>query len=145
MQRIVVDRPPNWGEIIRVFPWAMKGNVFFSYGDTIYNPSNVYLNPALLAHEGLHGERQKVHPGGVEGWWRDYLNSPTFRFEEERLAHIAEVRALKDSLAFPRHQRRGYLLMAAARLASPLYGNLCSQAQARAILKAALREVGEDT
>jgi len=88
--KIVVDRPPNYDDIVRVFPRAADKGVIFAYGDTVYCPSGPVFTPWLLAHEEVHSEQQGKE---VEAWWRAYLTQPEYRYAQELYAHAAELRA----------------------------------------------------
>ncbi len=138
--KIVVAPPPNFAAVKLVFPECVKPGVMFCYGDTIYNPSGVYVQPHLLAHEAIHSARQTVNywqaadgrefPNwSPEEWWDRYLKEPQFRFSEELFAHVAEYRYLRDSTK-SRATRREYLRVVAERLASPLYGSTVSMPEA---------------
>jgi hypothetical protein len=136
-QKIVFEKPPLLDEIVKVFPWAAKPGVLFSFGPVLYNPSKIEMTPMLTAHEAVHGERQVEFPtdsvdGHIWKWWTMYMNSPTFRLEEEVLAHKAEIAEAKNWLS--RHARRGYTVQVAQRLASPLYGNMVTYKEARRLL-----------
>lgn len=124
---IVNSLPPNYTEILAVFPSAANHGVIFTYGDTIFNPSGGSISPELFAHEGLHSGRQG---SDVDRWWAKYLVDTEFRLEEELLGHRAEYRAFiarhKD-----REQVNQYLQAVAQRLSSPLYGNIITMNKAR--------------
>lgn len=103
--------------ILAVFPKASEPGVIFAFGDTIYNPSGINIPPALLAHEEVHGKRQKAT---VEQWWESYLTDPEFRYNEELHAHAAEFKVQLRST--PDRNDRAKLMMATAqRLLAPLY------------------------
>lgn len=103
--------------------------IIFAWGDTIYNPENTAIPPQLLAHEGVHGQRQG---GAVEAWWRRYIEDPQFRFDEELPAHVEECRALL-ARCYNRKERRSCLAIVAKRFAAPLYG-VVSFKEARRLL-----------
>lgn len=124
---VVNSTPPNFGDILAVFPDAIKPGVIFTYGNTIYNPSGVELSSALRAHEGIHCGRQGAEVGR---WWARYLVDAEFRLEEELLGHRAEYRTFIGTTR-NREAHNNYLQQIANRLASPLYGNLLSMQQAR--------------
>lgn len=128
-QTVVPGYPPIIWDIKEVLPWAMNPGVLFSWGDKIYNPSGINIHPALLVHEAVHGERQT----DVIDWWARYLVHPSFRFEEEKLAHIAEYQWWCDH--GNRHERRAFLELIAKRLASPLYGSVITRAKAITLLR----------
>lgn len=125
---IVHERPPNWDKIIEVFPQVetMTHGVYFSWHDRIYNPFGTKIPKVLVAHEEAHAER---HKGDSLTWWEWYLNNKDFRLEEEIAAHRVEYQWYAK-----RHhdfaKRRNYLAMISKRLSGPLYGNLCTLAEA---------------
>lgn len=110
--------------------------VIFAWGDVIYAPNRKgELPKSLLVHEAVHGERQKAHEGGIEGWWRRYIAEPRFRLDEEIPAHRAELVHLMTKAKGP-SMRAHYLSRVASRIASPLYGNLITIAEAKKLLAA---------
>lgn len=119
--RIVVDYPPNYAAIIAAFPAAETAKPIFAYGDVIYNPHRIMIGTHLMRHESVHGERQNGDPAA---WWVNYIADPQFRLDEEVAAHAAEYQSMCAGIT--RNQRRRVLRMIARRLASPLYGSLCS-------------------
>lgn len=124
-QHIVVARPPNFDQILAVFPRANMNGVFFSYGDKIYNPSNVAITKPLLAHEAKHGERQL--DCGVASWWDDYLTKPLFVLDEEIYAHRAEWLASVKRHG-PENRRLREIV---ERLSGQLYNHAISYEQAK--------------
>lgn len=130
--KILIEKPPNFEDIAKVFPIIKKQHgVIYTLGDTIYNPDGDEISKPLLAHEEVHSARQMMF--GVEQWWRLYLSNTGFRFSEEVMAHQKEY-AVETELG-NRNQRRIALKMIAERLASPLYGNMLSNKEARELLK----------
>lgn len=121
------ERPPNFAEILSVFPMASNREVIFAYGQKIYNPSGKELPPALYAHERVHCTRQIEM--GVEEWWKRYLTDGEFRYEEELLAHQAEWLHMVEN-APSRQMRRSALKRVAQRLSGPLYGRTVTMKQA---------------
>ena len=119
--------PPNYRKIVEQFDVRGKP-IIFAYGSAIFNPQKVEIPPQLMRHEEIHLMRQGGDP---EGWWDRYIAEPAFRFAEELPAHVAEYQA---TLA---HFRAAALDHVATKLASPLYGNLITVADAR---EAILRE-----
>jgi hypothetical protein len=116
LQTIIIEKPPIFDRILAAFPKAGEPGVIFAWGNQIFNPSGVAIPPALMAHEGVHGDRQEKH--GLDVWWESYLMDPEFRYNEELPAHAAEFRVL-----MPRDRNlRAKLAMATARrLIAPLY------------------------
>lgn len=126
-QEIIHEKPPNFADIVKVCPTAIRVGVIFSWGDKIYNPSKVPIPRHLIAHEGVHGYRQRL--AGIEKWWDRYLKEPLFRLDEEIYAHHQEY------LVALRNIGPGSLRDIANRLCGPLYGGLLNYDQAvRAIL-----------
>ncbi len=110
--------PPNFEEILKVFPAAAAPNVMFAYGDVIYVPSGNSVPQELYDHERVHGSRQTTT--GVERWWQLYLEDSEFRRDEELVAHIAEYKSF-CARNRDRNARAAYLSTIALRFASPLY------------------------
>jgi hypothetical protein len=119
--KVVIDKPPNYEQILAVFPRA-DGKILFAWGSTIYNPKGIYVPNFLLAHEMTHGMRQVATPdGGIEAWWNKYIADEEFRFQEELAAHRVELAVLSQSVR-DRNARAKLLMATAARLVAPLYG-----------------------
>jgi hypothetical protein len=128
---IVRERPPLYLDICKVFPGAAGKGVVFAWGDKIYLPDGGSLPSHILEHEKIHGGRQVLL--GVEKWWREYLEREQFRLDEEVLGHRAEYRDLCQQSA-DRERRNAYLHYVAAKLASPLYGRMVTQREARQLV-----------
>lgn len=135
--RVVCARPPLFAEIDRAFGIA-GAPVIFAFGDTIYNPQNVTITPELMAHEEVHGARQRGC-ASVELWWQAYIADPNFRLGEEVPAHQTEYRefCLRNPDGKARPARRMFLHHVAKRLSSPLYGRLIRYEEARRLVTAA--------
>ncbi len=119
--KIEIAKPPNFEEILKVFPRAGDYGVIFAWGYTIFNPSAVKISPPLMAHEEVHGRRQRdadYTDHAVDLWWHDYLTDPEFRYQEEVLAHAAEFRAQTPR---DRNLRAMLAIRTAQRLIAPLY------------------------
>jgi len=86
------DFPPIWPQLQQTFPGLEKFKPIVTYGDTIYNPYNVHIDPALEFHEQTHAQRQGFTP---QHWWANYLISPEFRFQEELIAYRAQYQYAK--------------------------------------------------
>lgn len=126
---IIVERPPNFDQILAAFPDAGKPGVIFAYGEHIYNPTGNPIPPALLAHEAVHQRRQITGEGSralgspemlTNLWWKFYLSDPEFRYTEELKAHVAEYKAQLGP-RIDRNYRAKLLVSTAARLVAPLY------------------------
>lgn len=127
--------PPGYEAIAATFD--LRGiKPIFAWGDKIFNPHGIAIGPELLAHERVHGDRQKLNAAGAAGWWQRYLADPKFRLEEELLAHRAEYRAYCANGNFTRNQRRIVLRHIAQRLASRLYGSMIALHDAKVAIAA---------
>jgi hypothetical protein len=119
---IKIERPPNFEQILKAFPNAANDGVIFAYGEDIYNPSGGSISSTLLAHEGVHCERQCMSTYGTDPvrWWEKYIADAEFRYREELLAHVAEFKAQANYLT-DRNGRARLLMSTAQRLTAPLY------------------------
>lgn len=129
----VYEYPPIYDEIIKVFPVTGEGFIY-AWGNIVYNPSRVYIPPALMAHEEVHGKRQGTEDATIRAWWANYLFNAEFRLQEEVLAHVAEYHHVVAD-GSNRAQRRKALSAIAGRLSSKMYGNMITKKQAEKILK----------
>ncbi len=118
--KIEIANPPNFEQILAAFPSAGQTGVIFAYGDTIYNPSNIVVSAPLLAHEEVHGYRQRMPIREIEAWWTHYIADPEFRYGEELLSHAAEYRA-QLRFVHDRNERVKLVMRTAQRLLAPLY------------------------
>lgn len=120
--KIEIALPPNFDKILAAFPGAANRGVIFAYGDTIYSPSGVTIPPALIAHEEVHGQRQRLMyaQDAVSRWWEQYISDPEFRYDEELHAHAAELNVLKH-IVKDRNERAKLAMHTAQRLLAPLY------------------------
>lgn len=128
--RILNAKPPIWEKAARLFGLKNGDPIFFTYGDTIYNPAGAQLTPDLIVHEECHGEQQDMHPDVAKIWWERYCHDTEFRIEQEAEAYGAQYRWLcrrdRDRNAQARH-----LHQLAAMLASPMYGSAIGHADAK--------------
>jgi hypothetical protein len=115
---IIVERPPNFDQILAAFPDAGHDGVIFAYDGNVYCPSERVIPPALIAHEQVHLERQE-RLGDPDFWWTNYIEDAEFRYNEELLAHAAEFKMLKVSQ--DRNAGAALLMRTAMRLVAPLY------------------------
>lgn len=109
--------PPNIELIKSKLP--VQEGTLFAYGDTVYNPQKVKLNPPLEAHEQTHLQQQERM--GVDAWWDEYLKDPEFRYQQELEAFQSQYHVICEH--FPdRNTRFEFLNALAGDLASELYG-----------------------
>ena len=107
--RIVLNQyPPLIDEIDAAF--KVKGKqVFFCWGDKIYNPSGCEVAPYIIAHETIHRVQQNPYEYNEEmiiTWWRRYIHEPEFRLSQEIPAHVAEYRHKLERQGINREIRR---------------------------------------
>lgn len=118
--KMVIDYPPNIDNIDAILHVKDK-DVYYCYGNTIYNPKNFPIPNFILAHEKAHSVRQLAYIGGPEAWWEKYIIDPDFRYNEEVIGHTAEYKIqvffIKD-----RNLRHKILYNTARRLTSSIYG-----------------------
>lgn len=132
--RIVHEPPPNYAQVIAVFPYAKGVGTFFTYGRCVFIPNpnwrhgGLTLSEALMAHETVHADRQS---NNAAGWWRRYLDDPEFRLAEELPAHKAEFATFATD---NRARRRAELRHIAHRLSGPLYGRLLTVHKAKQLI-----------
>lgn len=136
--KVVRSLPPMFNEIAAAFPGARGDGVIFCWGNSIHAPTladGAVISPELVAHEQVHCDRQGAD---VAGWWARYIADERFRLLEEFPAHVAEFKALcglyRDRWVSARAMRRTFAARVARKLAAPLYGNMISVAEAKALI-----------
>jgi hypothetical protein len=131
---VIADFPPNFDRIDAKFMLRQRGlTPIFAWGNDIYNPYCVQVPRHLMAHEAVHGERQKVI--GIDAWWDMYITFDQFRLVEEVVAHRAEMEALLFEHGDNRSNRRTFLSQTAQRLKAPLYMYKLPIDEAKRLLK----------
>lgn len=125
--KIVKEWPPNIEEIRKHFDLEGKGEVYFCYGDMIFNPSGNKIDADFVAHEEVHA-RQQAEMGGPEAWWARYFIDPQWRVVQEVEAYGTQFRYLLRSNARLAYKE---LENFAISLSSSLYGNAISYGEAR--------------
>lgn len=152
------EYPPIIDDIDEVFHVKATDGIFYSWGDVIYNPSGVTIDPWLIAHEAVHGWRQitgayleapesramipsMTKEELITTWWSMYLVNAPFRYKEELVAHAAEYRYYCDpKFGHDRTKRRAYLTAIAKRLCSDMYGRMSTLERAKADIKRLAKE-----
>ena len=131
-QDVQVDYPPNYQQLIKWRPVIEQRKVIFAWGQTVYNPHNINLTAPLMNHEAVHGIRQMEFLD-VQNWWDLYIEDPSFRLSEELLGHHAEwyTRAEVGN----RPERRKAMAEVAAKMASPIYGPMCTKKEAMRLIR----------
>lgn len=127
--------PPMYRELLRTFPDIEGRRMLFTFGNTIFNPTEVVIPPQLYAHEAVHAKRQGANIDEYFAWWKEYMRDAKFRFDEELPAHVAEYHAYCKRHG-DRNARAKALNEIVLRLAGPVYGCMVTQREAyRAIVE----------
>ena len=122
---IVYDYPPNHADILMRFGELNK-NVIFTYGDTIYSPTEQEIDHNLGVHETVHMHQQGDDPAG---WWERYLLDDEFRLSQEVEAYHVQYEFVKREIKDPNLLTR-FLMKIATDLSSSMYGNIVTHRQA---------------
>lgn len=137
--KVIQAKPPMFEEINATFNIEGK-KVFFTWGDTIFNPSGEVLPPSIIVHEEVHMKQQGDHPNQ---WWIRYCADKAFRLDQELEAHRAEFQFLcriQSDIDKPvkgyRSLREFYLIKIAQKLASPIYNNMITISAAKRAIAA---------
>lgn len=125
MTKIINDYPPNIAEIRKHFEVDGK-EIYYTYGDTIYNPTGRKIDDDFIHHEEVH-MRQQAAVGGPEEWWRRFIEDPKFRIEQEAEAYGKQVRYTRRKNA-----KRALIDHAdfAKSLSGPIYGSALTTSEA---------------
>jgi hypothetical protein len=123
--------PPNYKAIVAAIPAVKKNkNIVFAYKGALYNPAANYLDPAFIAHELTHIERQGDKS---DEWWEQYMSDVKFRLEEELAAYRVQWEYAVEF--YDRRSRRLTLAHCAKDLSGPMYGNLITRQRAEELIK----------
>src|SRR5258708_6911218 len=128
---IVINYPPMYKEIVRVL--SPKPKTIYAWYDKIYNPSGTYIPKDLIIHEEVHMAQQGIFPAT---WWRQYLDYPEFRLDQEVEAYRAQYQYICLTNRDKNFQLR-WLMGIAALLAGPMYGHLTTQPEALTLIRSA--------
>lgn len=126
---MIKDFPPNIAKIRLAFP-LMKGYLF-AYGNEIYNPDDMPVDPAQIAHEAVHSVQQGDNP---EAWWDRYLFDPVFRCSQEVLAYQKQYQFAKK-ITKDRERLNKYLHALARDLSGEMYGSILTHSEAIQAIK----------
>lgn len=123
------EPPPIYERAHALWGVTMASDVVFTYGDTCHCKDGI-IPDWLEAHESVHS-RQQVDP---EAWWELYFNDPDFRLSQELEAYQVQyqwiLKRIKD-----RNSQFRWLNKFATDLASPMYGNIITKAEALKLIK----------
>lgn len=127
------EEPPIYKSVCKAFG-KKDIHAFFTYGDTMYNPSELEVPSDVLVHEAVHMEQQKHSEEEAELWWGKYLRDPQFRLDQEARAYGKQFKALCGVRKDRNHQAR-LLIILARSLSGPLYNNIVSHSEAMKLIK----------
>lgn len=123
--------PPNYKEIIAKIPAVNeRKDVVFTYGEVLYNPYKLEIQDHTVIHEQVHSKQQGGNP---KEWWYHYLSDMLFRLNQEVEAYGEQYKYAKELLNAK--GKKIFLETIAETLASDMYGNMLSQAEAEAKIR----------
>lgn len=129
---IVEEFPPNYKEIIEVFPQVAESRIaIFAWDRTIYNPWKRKVTEELKFHESIHMRQQNGKP---EEWWMWYLSNPEFRLNQEFEAY-AEQYLFVCKIVPNNRIRKQVLFLICSAFSGEMYGNVVSFSEAEASIK----------
>lgn len=128
--KVVAGKPPIYDDIVRAIGRPPAG-ACFTWGDTLYAPAGVHLDPAFMEHEATHSRQQRGMGAGP--WWAKYLESPEFRLEQEVEAYRRQYR-FACLAGLSRQLRRAMARKLAGDLSGPMYGRIVSRSAALALI-----------
>ena len=130
---LVLDQAPPEEFMAKILSAGLKPtpDTVFVDGRTLYNPSGNPIQTNLFVHEEVHMIRQGPDP---DAWWDKYLSDPIFRLEEEILAYQKQYKYAKTMIK-DRNELFKFLNRLANDLSGPIYGNLCTKAEAMKKIK----------
>jgi hypothetical protein len=133
------EKPPVWNDVCVAF--GINPVAYFTYGDTIFNPSLLpYPPPDIIAHERLHMKQQmnmlpeeertpENHNRGAALWWGKFLRDPAFRIDQESRAYGKQYAVICKATS-SREMRFKYLQEMGGSLSGPLYNNCIGKVEA---------------
>ena len=128
--KVTTEKPPQWilDEVKEKFGVVWDSGVIFTYGDVI-STSGGKMTEDLLAHESHHTVQQREF-GGADKWWREYLDNPQFRYEQELECYRKQYKWLKENE--PNGMLRSQFLSHYAKsLSGEMYGKVCTYEEAK--------------
>jgi len=129
---------PNLKELIDKFG-VNEDELIVAYGNVIYSPPKG-MSKDLLVHEMVHCERQGFANDSAKRWWELYMSDKKFRLAEEVIAYQKQFQFCCDVWK-DRNKRTKILFAMAKELSSEMYGNLCSQLEARLWITGKMKSV----
>lgn len=131
--KVINEKPPVWDKVCAAFG-VLPQNVFFTYGDTIYNPDGAHIPDHILAHEEVHEVQQTKEGMTPELWWGKFLRDPQFRVDQEAEAYAKQYAFICNSIKDRNHRYR-VLFDLARILSGPLYDKAITHQGAITLIK----------
>lgn len=131
--KISFEYPPIYNDICAAFKIQPK-NVYFTYGDTIYNPDKLEIPPEIIEHEKVHMDQQNHNDVDAALWWGKYLREPEFRVDQEARAYGRQYEVMCGVMK-DRNYRLRFLMQLAMSLSGPLYDFAISSREAMELIK----------
>lgn len=128
------EKPPIWDQAVKVLGVKEDEVVFFTYGNTCYNPTGTELTDDLIRHEETHVEQQMADPEVAKLWWERFFRDPVFRLDQEAEAYGAQYKFICQKVK-DREKRMQNLFGLAKLLSGPLYGSIISQGKAIQLIR----------
>ncbi len=127
---MIIGLPPIYEDAKKAFNLKDGAPIYFTYGDTIYNPTGVEITDELIRHEETHMEQQQFSREVAVLWWQRYIQDAEWRVEQEAEAYGNQY-ALYCQKEKDRNKRVKYLHKIAGYLSSEMYGNAIDHKGAR--------------
>lgn len=128
--QIKIEKPPIYDAILQHGMRPHHG-VVYTYGDTLYNPSNAEIAQHIIEHEEVHSKQQGEDP---DTWWGRYLVDQYFRINQEAEAYGHQYKFIcgyqKD-----RNKRVRILHDLSNHLSGPIYGDVIGYNAAMRMIK----------
>lgn len=131
---ISTQKPPQWilDEVKEKWGVTWESGVIFTYGDLITNCEGS-MSEDLIAHETHHTTQQESF-GGPDKWWREYLDNPEFRLDQELECYRKQYKWVLNNI--PSKQIQFQSLMHYARsISGKMYGDMITLDQAIKLIR----------
>lgn len=124
--------PPIYETLHKQFGVEWDKGLVITYFPNIHVKSG-HLPPDLEAHESTHLYQQEHYKTGVEGWWKQYIEDPRFRLQEETAAYMIQIEFIRKNL-IGRTNRRAHFKHILNSFVK-MYGGIVTKEKAKQLLK----------
>ena len=125
--KISTSYPPIYEDVKKAF--ELVGNEVFTFGDTLYNPSNAIIPDHLLIHEEVHAKQQEHNDVVAKLWWQRYIADSKYRIDQEVEAYSTQYKFICEKVK-DKNARYRNLNALAEQLSGKMYGNSISYTDA---------------